>query len=276
MIQQTHSYQLSALKAFHVTTFHDGRNVFWSLGHDEVCEACKPPFAPTHFEHHFLVQRVRYAVVCLGGRADKKVHLLVKAGVIPGDHAGPTLLNVTMGPATARAARRHRLRSPCPELLRITCPFYDAPAQTSLTVYVDDTADKATGRNRRGVLNNKLVMDAEVAGALKEIGIALNSDKQENVLDGPHQFDLQVLRGQLDNVTIDARYLGCRHVLAAAPATEVGYRLAAMKKAWYALLAFYNSDAPLDFKVTVPPLSTQHCPASSRSWDFDDLCPDKI
>ena len=106
--------------------------------------------------------------------------------------------------------------------------LFPDPIQTSLTVFVDDTADKAAGYTKKEAIMDKKVMDEEIEGALRDIGIELNSDKQENVIAGPHQFDLQALRNQLPDVTADARYLGARHVPNASPATEIGYRLAAM------------------------------------------------
>ena len=71
------------------------------------------------------------------------------------------------------------------------------------------------------------------------------------MLEGPHQFELQTIRNQLQNTTNDARYLGARHVPYSAPATEISYRLAAMQKAWYSLINFYNTETSLHFKVLI-------------------------
>ena len=185
LIQAIHSYELSAAHCYHVTTFYDGRNAFWSLHHEGVLNHATPPFVATNREHTFIAQRVRYAVVRLGKRGAKQAFLLVKSGVIPGDHAGPKLFNNTIDPAGSRAARRHRLRTPCPELLRMTSFLLPSPIQVSYTGFVDDMASKAAGTTWRKALTSKLIVDEEVTSAMQDIGVAMNDEKQENVVEGP-------------------------------------------------------------------------------------------
>ena len=60
------------------------------------------------------------------------------------------------------------------------------------------------------------------------------------------------MRGKLTNVTVDARYLGARHVPSASPATEIAYRLSAMKKVWNSLLYFFTTtETSLQYKILI-------------------------
>ena len=49
------------------------------------------------------------------------------------------------------------------------CLLFPEDIQTSLTVFVDDTADKAAGISREAAMTNKKIMDQEITESLRTI-----------------------------------------------------------------------------------------------------------
>ena len=93
MVQSMHAFELNIGGFYHATTCHDGINAFWSMSHSHLDSATAPPFVATAREHSFVKQRIHYAVIVLGHGTPEMRYLLVKCGVVPGDHAGPMIFN---------------------------------------------------------------------------------------------------------------------------------------------------------------------------------------
>ena len=241
LVQAIMSYNITVAKLYSVTTFHDGVNAFWSADARQLETACAPPFVATEAEHHFVKQRLAYAAVCLGASSADETHLILSSGIIPGDHSAPRCFNRLMQYPGSIAVRKYRRSEPLKDYLTLKCFLYDAPSLATLSGFMDDMATKAVGRCADSTWRAKQLSDAFPHEELLNIGIHSNQAKEENVAEGPKQSELRRLHQLLPHATVDARYLGMRHVPLQSCSVEVQYRLAAVTRAWAALRAFFKA-----------------------------------
>ena len=86
---------------------------------------------------------------------------------------------------------------------------------------------------------------------MNNIGIHMNQHNEFNVVAGPRQAGVRRILDRLPRVTEDARYLGFRHTPEQGCHIEIAHRLAAAKRAWFALRPFFVSTAHLRIKAMV-------------------------
>jgi len=250
LIQAMHAFELTQCHAYHSTTAHDGTNAFYSMHHQHVLQAAEPPFTASRHEAYVMQQRTKYAVIRIG-RADDKHYMLLGSGVIPGDHSGPRLYNRSMMTPGSAAIRRYKHFEPHRDLLYMTSFLSDGPQLCAITGFVDDLATKAVGMTPLEHKTAKKRLDKAIEDNMGEVGVRMNPDKEETVVEGPRRFETQWLRSHFVGATDDMRYLGMRHTAGQNGTVEITYRLVAMKAAWNSLLAFFRSDAVLRFKMVV-------------------------
>ena len=250
LIQDIHAFELSNAKLFHAATCHDGTNAFFSMDRQHLLECTRPPFAPSNDEHYFIQQRLQYAVIRLGPPGQQR-YVLARSGVIPGDHAGPKCFNRGMMLPVRLAAARYRAQCPRKQLLCMSSFLSPEPLPCHITGFVDDLASKVVGTTCSEVVTEKKLQDSCIKQAMAEVGIQMNLDKEETVLEGPRLREVQYARAQFATCSDDVRYLGMRRTPGQGCSIEVQYRHRAMRQAWAALVGFFISDADLRFRCIV-------------------------
>ena len=174
-------------------------------------------------------------------------YILIKSGVLPGDHTGPRIFNRVMHRTCSTIVGNHYQQEIYKDLYKMKSFLFPDAVRMGLTSFVDDLGHKAVGFNVQQLLLSKTKLDSIVETEMGRTGISMNSDKEVNVLDGPRAAELNILRTTIPHHTHDARYLGGRHTEGQGSHIEVGYRLNAMRKSWYALKALWTSDTDIDF-----------------------------
>jgi len=250
LTQMAHAAMLDRLNYFHVTTMYDGTNAFFSAHHEATLEAVQPPFVRGELEHHFLKQRIQYAVMTIGRTSVR--HVMLRSGVLPGDHAGPRVFNRVMQQVGSQLLLPIKHRTAEANKLFLKC-FLDTEFKVcaAVTNYVDDYAGKAVGSSYQRVNGNKQIMDTAVRTGMRGVGIDMNASKEDTVVCGPHAHAVRLLKLNISRTREDARYLGGRYAGAHSLPVELVYRRAAMKKAWACLWRFFVSNAATRFKIIV-------------------------
>ena len=250
-IQMIHCHQVRKLGMFFSNKCHDGVNAFWSLRREQTIEAVAPPFVFGEAEFFLLKQRLQYSVVKIG-RGQRAKFVLVRDGVLPGDHSGPRVFNQTIRGAGDRILLRIKHTTEDPQALFFQCfLFPDRKFCAASTGYVDNLATKAIGRTPQQLLRNREHTDVIVAEEMLRIGIAMNKKKEEELVDGPCVADVRAIKMCTEGVVSAARYLGSRQADALGIGDELAFRVAAVKRAWGALWKLFSSAVSLRFKMVI-------------------------
>ena len=129
-----------------------------------------------------MQQRTKYAVIRIG-RADDKHYMLWGSGVTPGDHSGPRLYNRSMMTPGSAAIRRYKHFEPHRDLLHMTSFLSDGPQLCAIAGFVDGLATKAVGMTPLEHRTAKMRLDKAVADNMGEVGVRMNPDKEETVVE---------------------------------------------------------------------------------------------